>query len=79
MDSLDDRVKNFFRKCGSSTNSKQENKDEQFQEIKQVLYSIIIIIDKYISLYNYYQNGSCAWTTSCMSLTALVLSVFSTM
>lgn len=35
LDELDDRVKNFFRKC-SQSNAKQEWKDEQFEKIKKV-------------------------------------------
>jgi len=36
MDSLEERVKGFFKKCGSTPNLKQEWKDEQFGKVKEV-------------------------------------------
>ena len=36
MDSLEDRVKGFFKKCGSTNNLKQEWKEEQMEKLKQV-------------------------------------------
>ena len=37
MDSLEEQVKTFFGKCGTSSSSpKQEWKDEQFDNIKKV-------------------------------------------
>jgi hypothetical protein len=36
MDSLDEKVKIFFRKCGITPNLKQEWRDEQMTKIKQV-------------------------------------------
>ncbi len=36
MDSIDDRVKAFFKKCQGCQNLKQEWKDEQFQKLKEV-------------------------------------------
>ena len=36
MDSIEDRVKGFFKKCGTTNNLKQEWKDEQMEKLKQV-------------------------------------------
>jgi len=46
MDSLDEKLKNFFKKCATTPNLKAEWKDEQMAKIKQV-YIIIIIIYKH--------------------------------
>ena len=37
MDSVDERVKMFFRKCQTGQNLKQEFKDEQFKKLKEVI------------------------------------------
>jgi len=36
MDSLDEKLKNFFKKCATTPNLKPEWKDEQMAKIKQV-------------------------------------------
>ncbi len=36
MDSMDERVKAFFKKCQTGVNIKQELKDEQFKKLKEV-------------------------------------------
>jgi len=36
MDSLDDKLKSFFKKCATTPNLKAEWKDEQMAKIKQV-------------------------------------------
>ena len=36
MDSLDEKLKNFFKKCATTPNLKAEWKDEQMAKIKQV-------------------------------------------
>ena len=42
MDSVDERVKTFFKKCQTGQNLKQEFKDEQFKKLKEVnLFAII--------------------------------------
>ena len=35
MDSLDERLKNFFKKCGTTPNLKQAWKDDTFNKIKE--------------------------------------------
>ena len=36
MDSLEDRVRKFFEKCGTNSAIKQEWKDEHFKKLKEV-------------------------------------------
>lgn len=52
LDELDDRVKNFFRKC-SQSNAKQEWKDEQFEKIKKDYYKSLEDADEKVHLANH--------------------------
>ncbi|XP_050414546.1 inhibitor of growth protein 3 [Patella vulgata] len=52
LDSLDERVKAFFKKCLQS-NQKHENKDDQFQEIKEAYYKTLEDADEKVQLANH--------------------------
>jgi len=46
MDSLDEKLKNFFKKCAATPNLKADWKDEQMAKIKQVCILSIIYLDE---------------------------------